>query len=579
MTATLPYIRERDGVFQYERRVPLAIRKDERRFRERFGGRDLFRRSLRTKDRAEALAAYQAVDREFESLVARSPSVPSLSLVGRSPAKRTITNDDLALIVDRYASITSEPFEILHRRASVCASSAEELDRLNYELEVHGEQIGAAIRSRVSAPDAIAITPVDEGDKLIAEQGYHAPTGSEERGAIIGAIRTGLERGYKRISALAQGEVAPALPTSVALPKSLNAMTLREGVERYIKGKKLSVKGISEVRLALRQFEEVVGRKLIAGIVREDAFSFVAALGELTVGGKSDGSIVRKLSHGSISKRIRMLGAVISYLQDRGEYAGENHLANVKISAHLPAVDKVIMPDKRRFQTSELNEVFKHPWFSGCASANDVYSKGHYRLNDRRFWVPIVALFTGCRAAELGGLLVSEVRLDDLNPHIVIQPNRYRTIKNNKRRCVPILDALFDLGFREYVISIRGRGHERLFPDWTASKRKGSAESDDPAWSNASIIRAFNRQVIPTTLKHVLSLDARREVSFHSLRGAFKAMLVAGHNISLPIANDIVGHAQDELDARYIGALSIEETYPKVKSCFYKGLVLPTSPI
>ncbi|MEG8038754.1 tyrosine-type recombinase/integrase [Sphingomonas sp. LR60] len=579
MTATLPYIRDRDGVFQYERRVPLAVRRDDRRFQERFGGRELFRRSLRTKDRAEALAAYQAVDREFESLVACPPPVLSLTLVARAAPKRTVTNDDLAAITDRYASVTSDPFENLHRRAGVCPASAEELERLQYELEVYGEQIGAAIRSRVSNPNAFATTPVDEADKLIAEQGYHAPPGSDERGAIIGAIRAGLEQGYKRVSALAQGAIGPTLPSPVASPKTLNVLTLREGVETYIKGKKLSVKGISEVQLALRQFEEVVGRKSIAAIVREDAFKFVTALGKLTVGGKSDGSIVRKLSHGSISKRIRMLGAVISYLRDRGEYVGENHLADVKLSAHLPAVDKVIMPDKRRLQTSELNEVFKHPWFSGCASASDVYSKGNYRLNDRRFWVPIVALFTGCRAAELGGLLVSEVRLDDLHPHIVIQPNRYRTIKNNKRRCVPILDALFDLGFREYVMSIRGRGHDRLFPDWTASKRKGSAESDDPAWSNASIIRAFNRQVIPTTLKHVLSPNARREVSFHSLRGAFKAMLVAGHNISLPIANDIVGHAQDELDARYIGALSIEETYPKVKSCFYKGLMLPTSPI
>ncbi len=226
MTATLPCIRDRDGVFQYERRVPLAIRKDERRFRERFGGRRLFRWSLRTKDRTEVLLAHHAVDREFESLIAKSSSTPSLSLVARSAPKRTVTNDDLALIVDRYASITSEPFESLHRRASVFAASAEELDRLNYELEVYGEQIGAAIRSRVSDPDAIATAPVDEADKLIAEQGYHAPSGSDQREAVIGAIRTGLERGYKRISASAQGEVAPALPTSVASVKSL-ALQLR----------------------------------------------------------------------------------------------------------------------------------------------------------------------------------------------------------------------------------------------------------------------------------------------------------------------------------------------------------------
>lgn len=575
MTATLPYIRERDGVFQYERRVPSHIQRDPRRFDESFRGRPLFRRSLRTKRRDEAARAYQAVDREFEALIAGREALSAAASPARSAPARMVTDQDLAAIAERYAQVTAEPFQRLHRRANVCPAAAAELDRMESELEMEGEAISAAIRSRGEDPDAQAVQPLPEARLLIEEHNFFAPEGSDYRGAIVGAVRSGLEQGYRRVSALLAGQVAPTLGSAVAPLKPVNTLTLADAVDRYLEARKPPAKAISETRLALRQFEQAVSRKSLSALTRNDVHLFVEYLSDKKVGGKTAGSVVRHLSEPSILKRLRMLGSAINHVRERGLFDGENVISGVKVDAYVKVADRAIMPTKRRLQVSELNAIFAHPWFTGCASPTAPYTPGDHRLTGAEFWVPIVALFTGCRAGELGGLKLSEVRLDDLHPHIIIRDNEYRRTKSRRRRDVPILDALIGFGFAAYVERLRDEGHDRLFPEWTARKRKGAGESDYPAWSNSGVIRAFNRNVIPAALADKLPANARREVTFHSLRGAFKAMLAASNGVPSIIVNEVVGHAHSDLDDRYIGEVTIEETYPAVRKCNFGGLIIP----
>jgi len=69
------------------------------------------------------------------------------------------------------------------------------------------------------------------------------------------------------------------------------------------------------------------------------------------------------------------------------------------------------MPEKRRFNDEELALVFPHPWFSRCQSVTNTFEPGTYRLSGLQFWVPVLALLTSCRAGELGGLMLTEIRL------------------------------------------------------------------------------------------------------------------------------------------------------------------------
>lgn len=575
MTAILPYFHLREGVYQYERRVPLRIQRDRALYEARFQSRPLFRRSLRTKRVDEAALAYNAAHCDFEALIA--PASSPRVVQTRSAPTRMVTDHDLVAIADRYARLTAEPFERLHRRANVSAAAAAELERLESDLEVDADAIRAALRSRNADHEALVVQPVSEAALLIAEHNFFAPEGSEHRGAVIGAVRSGLEQGYKRVAALSQGVTAvPSLGTAVTPLKSLNTLTLSAAVDRYIKDRNLPVKTVSETRLALRQFEQINGNRALSSLTRDDVHKFAEYLSDQKVGGKTAGSVVRYLSEQSILKRIQVLARPIDHARHRGVFDGENMLKGVKVKAYAKAVDRSIMPAKRRLQVSEINTILAHPWFSGCASSTDIYSPGNYRLDAAEYWVPIIALFTGCRAAELGGLKVSEVILDDHYPHFIIRDNEYRRTKSKRTRRVPVLDVLIELGLPMYVARIREGGHDRLFPDWTASKRKGGGEADYPAWSNSGVVRAFNRQVIPAMLGDRLSVGARCEVTFHSLRGAFKAMLAATNKVPPIIVNEIVGHAHDDLDSRYIGEVTIEETYPAVRHCRYSGLILPS---
>lgn len=518
--------------------------------------------------------AARSVHDEFERLISGPRQlVNALKATERTP-DRVVTDEDLINVATRHSEVTASVFEALHRRSNIDPDAAAELARLEYDLERDAEDIKQALCGRVTDDDCLILKPVGEARHIVAEVGFAAPEGSDEFAAIVGAVRAGMEQGYQRIGAMLAGGAIPRLPETAAANRKETSLTLAEAVELYLEARKPSQKTVAETKLALRHFEATVGRKALAATTRQDAHLYVQYLARQKVGGKTVGSIVRPLSEQSIGKRLRMLASAIYYARDVGRFHGENPLANVRLGNLVQPKDRAIMPDKRRLKISELNAIFSHPWFTGCASPTDTHAPGTHRLGGSEYWVPIVAVLTGCRASELGGLKLSEVRLDDAMPHFLIRNNEHRRTKNGRSRCVPILDMLIELGFPAYVEKVRKAGATRLFPDWTAIKPAGGGDTAYPAWSNARIIRAFNRTVIPAALGDQLSAEARREVTFHSLRGAFKAMIGTTNNVSANIVHEVVGHAKSELDERYIGEITIEETYPALRALRYQGLTI-----
>lgn len=79
--------------------------------------------------------------------------------------------------------------------------------------------------------------------------------------------------------------MAPALPDRHKVPPTPLGGTLADAVDDYLIARKPAPKTIAETRLALRQFEEVVGRKSLASITRSDARQFVQHLAKVQVGG------------------------------------------------------------------------------------------------------------------------------------------------------------------------------------------------------------------------------------------------------------------------------------------------------
>lgn len=137
---------------------------------------------------------------------------------------------------------------------------------------------------------------------------------------------------------------------------------------------------------------------------------------------------------------------------------------------------------------------------------------------------------TGCRLAEVTGLLVSDVMLDHQNPHVDLVVHPHRRLKTDGSvRKVPLVGDALDAA-REAV----GAASEDplLFPSY--GRKRGS--------DAASAI----------LMKHVRKVVADRKVTVHSLRHSMKDRLrLAG--VEPGAIDEILGHSSGKVSERYGG--------------------------
>lgn len=90
-----------------------------------------------------------------------------------------------------------------------------------------------------------------------------------------------------------------------------------------------------------------------------------------------------------------------------------------------------------------------------------------------QFWLPLLALFTGARQAELAQLRIEDiVTRESMTLLSINQDDGKATKTDSSVRDVPVHSQLIELGFREYVALLKARGHTRLFPDLPLRKNK-----------------------------------------------------------------------------------------------------------
>jgi integrase len=123
----------------------------------------------------------------------------------------------------------------------------------------------------------------------------------------------------------------------------------------------------------------------------------------------------------------------------------------------------------------ELRAIFNAPIFTG----GDVPVGAQGAAG---FWLPVVALFTGARQAEIAGLQVSNVQELEGVPLLYIAANRRvgkRVKTKASERVVPIHPELLRLGLLDYVTTRTLDGAEAwLFPSVAPDQRRALA-----AWS------------------------------------------------------------------------------------------------
>ncbi|MEI2429075.1 site-specific integrase [Lysobacter yananisis] len=154
-------------------------------------------------------------------------------------------------------------------------------------------------------------------------------------------------------------------------------------------------------------------------------------------------------------------------------------------------------------------------------------------------WACLIGLYTGARVSEVGQLRVADILVKDGIPCInFTDEGEHQHLKTDvSKRVVPIHPHLLDLGFQQWVDTLKSKGNDRLFTNASPTAKNGAGN-----W----ITKAFGRH-----LGMVAQDWDPGKRGFHSLR---KTMIqeMQGRAVASELRAQIVGHElSDEHHSTY----------------------------
>lgn len=192
--------------------------------------------------------------------------------------------------------------------------------------------------------------------------------------------------------------------------------------------------------------------------------------------------------------------------------------------------------------------------------------------DDPRYWVPLIALFTGMRLAEICQLTRRELQIiagipcivtmwdvsDDADYSAEVEESYVRSMKTEGAlRAIPLVDELLALGFWSFVRRLPEGSPDRLFPQLKA---------DAHGYIAAPISRWFARY------KTAAGIEDRRKV-FHSFRHTFRSAMRRAE-VSHDVAVKIGGWAGAGISDHYGSDNLVKLAHQQLNRISYEGLDL-----
>jgi integrase len=299
----------------------------------------------------------------------------------------------------------------------------------------------------------------------------------------------------------------------------------------------------------------VIGEAVpIASISRTHCRDFLDVLRFLPA---NAGKLFPKLSPREASERAREHGGIkiISAANANSLMSNMSSFLNWAVNEELiprnPArglrlPDPVNKRDKRLpFAREQLHAIFNAPLFRGCVDGERGYNKvGTQRPRNARFWVPLIALFSGARLGEICQLDVTDIRVVDGISCIVVSQRSLvgstdKQLKTSASdRLIPVHPMLIDCGLLHFAEAKRKAGETKIFDDIES----GSTGSRPVAFSKwfTQFLRACGAQLHRT--------------SFHSFRHNFRDELRAArvdHDIAMLLGGWATGSSRTAASENY----------------------------
>ena len=184
------------------------------------------------------------------------------------------------------------------------------------------------------------------------------------------------------------------------------------------------------------------------------------------------------LSPASVNGYMTKFRAVMNFAANEG-WIERNPAKGLQVN------DRVRRRDKRLpFSVEQLRLIFDAPVYRGCVDDWAGYATpGSAHPRRGRFWVPLIALFSGMRMNEICQLHASDIhRLDGVDCFFVTEgppdsDNGKRLKTAASERFIPIHPTLLNLGFMTFVLERRAAGAVRLFGEL---KKSSTGYYSDP---------------------------------------------------------------------------------------------------
>lgn len=293
-------------------------------------------------------------------------------------------------------------------------------------------------------------------------------------------------------------------------------------------------------------FVDLIGDKQIHQVTKEDARKFKDGLRKMPKNAKqrypdkSASELVQLplkaeelISTTSVNSYLIAMGTLFNWAKKNfDKVGGDNPFEGMGLKEAKNKKDK-----RRAFSDAELKVIFESPIYRGCRRETQRYVAGPVIVKDSKYWIPLLALFTGARLNELCQLYVGDVYQQDSVWVLDINQNgNDKGLKTEAaKRKIPLHPQLVALGFLDYVTSQKGANSDRLFPDVSLGV--------DGTYSHT-----FSKQ-FGYALRTNLGIKDK-DATFHSFRHTFVDALRHVDTVD-SVMKAIVGHEDASVTAGY----------------------------
>lgn len=512
------------------------------------------KRSLGTKDPREANIRAKPVLAEFDRIIAKAKARLATTTAPR--AKRTSLNDTEIKRMSEYvyakAMADDERFRFggrdgrkrieaeiirLEGAAEPPLIPHEEWPQYGMPRRVFEENRGELIDTLREMREAAAMGDISAVQDHVLEAMWafnieldeHSPAYIRLSTACLHSYLRALEDIRKRDEGITVETPPLALPGAAAT--TADGGTLKDALEGWKRHRARPKRTVDEFSRSVDMFVQLHGNMPVAAIKKKHALEYRKALQD--VPRLRQGDLLRatlpaqaewgrehpeepRITAATINKQLGAVQSVCIWANDNGLVPEEVQWTDPFSKLRLPEERS----ERTSFEIAELQSLFNAAVFTEHKFALGAGAAG--------FWLPVLALFSGARQAELGSLTAANVQVDAETRvpllYFVTERARGKRVKTDaSERVVPVHPEVIRLGFLSYVEERRkADGADAwLFPSVSPDRGRAGV----PAWSQwfGRYLRAAgvtDKAKVFHSFKHTVKDALRRGRADHEMREA-----------------------------------------------------------